>query len=144
MDKLRILRELIKRSRNDFDSYFLGTPLADRARQITEMAVCGDASLRRHGEKLKEMIPDTEQDGSWQCSYALNVGVMIESLIAFQATGRDEHYENAVTSFFDSVDFKVQEELEKTGVDRATEDQIASHPLMMAERAWFDGLTKQE
>lgn len=144
MDKVRIMRELIRRSRNDFDSYYRGTPLADRAYQITEMVVSGDASLGEYGDELDTLIPDTEQDPSWQCSRALSVGVMIESLIAFQASGREEHYENAVASFFDSVEFKVQEELEKMGVDRASEDQIAIHPLMLAERAWFDEMTQQE
>ncbi len=142
MDKVRVIRELIKRKRDDFDSYFIGTPLADRAQMMTELAVSGDVSLRQHIEELNQMIPDTENDGSWKCSYALNTGVMIESLIAFKETGKDEYYDSAIISFFDSVDFKVQEELEKTGVAHATEDQIASHPIMLAERAWFDELTK--
>ena len=143
MHKVRVIRELIRRKRNDFDSYFIGTPLADRAHLMTELAISGDASLRQHSDELSKMIPDTEQDSSLQCSYAMNTGVMIESLIDFQATGKNEYYENAVESFFDSVDFKVQEELERIGVARPTEDQIASHPLMLAELAWFDELTKQ-
>lgn len=144
MDKVRVIRELIKRTRDDFDSYFIGTPLADRALMMTELAISGDASLKQHIEELIQMIPDTEDDGSWQCSYALNTGSMIESLVTFQETGDDKHYESAVASFFDSVDFKVQEELEKIGISHATEDQIESHPIMTAESAWFDELTKRE
>jgi hypothetical protein len=141
MDRVQIIRELIRRTRADFDSYFTGTPLETRAHMITELAILGKAELAKYHQELSEMIPDTESDGSWRCSYALNTGVMIESLLDYQATADNEHYDAAVEVFFDSVDFKVQEDLEKKGIARSTEGQIAAHPLMLAEREWFVKLT---
>lgn len=143
MNKTQIIRELIRRTREDFDSYFSGTPLEDRACLFTELAISGDPTLEQYVGELNEMIPDTEVDGSIQCSYALNTGIMIESLIYFTKTENKEHYESAVEVFFDSVDFKVQDLLERSGITRATENQIATHPLMLEERAWFNSLSSQ-
>lgn len=140
MTPSEIIRELVRRTQNDFVSYFAGTSQADRAALIVAFALSGDARLASLREELDEMIPDTELDGRWECSYALNNGIMIMSLIDYQRTGNDENYNEAVTVFFDSVDFKVQQSLEKEGVPVPTEAQIANHPLFVTERAWFDRL----
>jgi len=142
MNKTQIIRELIRRTRDDFDSYFAGTQIANRARFITELAILGDPDIVQYADELERMIPNTETDGSLACSYALNTGIMIESLLAFMETGQKEHYECAVEVFFDSVDFKVQEALEEAGIAHATERQISSHPLMVNERAWFSNLSE--
>ena len=144
MDKAQVIRELIRRTKDDFVAYFAGTPLAERAALIVELAISGDARLAGMRQELTAMIPDTENDGSWQCSYALNTGVMIESLLEYQATGETTRYDTAVRVFFDSLDFRVQQDMEGKGISRPTEEEIAAHPLFVREQAWFDQLTSPE
>ncbi len=83
------------------------------------------------------MLPDTDDDGSWSASYALNTGVMLLCLITAIRGNAQDSYDEAVQAFFDTVDFKVQELLEQAGVSAPSEAQIAQHPLMQREKAWF-------
>ncbi len=86
------------------------------------------------------MLPDTEDDGRVTASYALNTGAMVLSLIDYINTRDEQHYRDAVTLFFDSVDFKVHEQLESIGVTAPTDEQVDAHPLLSEERRWFQSL----
>ena len=83
------------------------------------------------------MLPDTEDDGRFEASFALNTGAMVLSLLNYVDSGDEAHYRDAVSLFFDTVDFKVHEELGKAGIVTPSEQQIASHPLLVQERRWF-------
>ena len=143
MEHAAIIREMIRHTRQDFLAYFEGTRLSQSAAAIIALAISGDSRLASIRGELETIIPDTNEDGNWQCSYALNTGVMILSLIDFQMTENRKHYENAVEMFFDTIDFKVQEALEKKGNLRPAEDQIRSHPLYIREKAWFDEIVRR-
>ena len=62
------------------------------------------------------------------------------SLIDYINTQDEQHYRDAVTLFFDTVDFKVHEQLEAAGITARTEEQVTTHPLLNEERRWFQSL----
>jgi hypothetical protein len=140
MDHAAVVRKLIERTARDFSSYFEGTPQAAAAERIMSSVVTGARFRSEDRELVESMLPDTEDDGRWEASYALNTGAMVLSLIDFLQTRDEEHYRDAVTLFFDTVDFKVHQELESRGVTAPSEDEIATHPLFVEERAWFAGV----
>jgi len=70
----QVIRELIRRTKNDFLEYFRNVPLAERAAMIVEIALSEGVQLASIRDELESMIPDTEEDGSWESSYALNTG----------------------------------------------------------------------
>ena len=137
MNHAHVIRKLIERTRSDFVSYFEGTPQQTDAKRIIAAAVEGATSLPDERELLESILPDTEDDARLVASYALNTGVMVLSLIDYERTRDEAHYRDAVTVFFDTIDFRVHEELENAGIRAPTEQQIASHPLMASERRWF-------
>ncbi len=143
-NKDRIIRELIKRTRQDFENYYLGKTLESRAGEIVAMALAGNKDICDMKEELESMIPDTNDDGSWECSYALNTGVMILNLIDYLLTEDDAYYDDAVLVFFDSVDFKVQQDFERQGIGRPSEEQILDHEFYQAEKHWFAEMTGLE
>lgn len=137
MDHATVLRELIARTAADFVSYFEDPKLSVAADQIIQAALAGSPSLPGDREMVESMLPDTEDDGRWEASYALNTGAMVLSLIGYLQTRDEKHYRDAVTLFFDTVDFKVHQELESRGITTPSEEEIAAHPLFVEERAWF-------
>jgi len=100
-------------------------------------ALALDPTLVGLDQELEQLLPDTEDDGSWEASYALNTGCMILNLIEAMKGEASRSYNEAVTLFFDSVDFKVQQSLEQSGIEHPTEAQIANHEYMQMERQWF-------
>lgn len=140
MNRATVIRELISRTKKDSVSYFRNAPVAKQADQVVEWVLSGDSRLASIRNEVEAMIPDTDEDGSWECSYALNTGVMILSLIDYEATEADDHYIEAVTKFFDTVDFKVQQELESQGIAHPNKSQIANHPVFLREHEWFNQL----
>ena len=140
MTKTEVIRKLIDRTRDDFISYFKSPPSAERAREIVELAVSGNESLSSCREQVESMVPDTNDDGSWECSYALNTGLMIISLIDYQESPDEAIYLQAVSLFFESVDFKAQQEMERQGILHPSESEITGHLIYASERAWFKEL----
>ncbi|MNZ50335.1 hypothetical protein D3C78_681210 [compost metagenome] len=136
-----VIRALIRRTQHDFLSYFEGTSFSERAAQIVMLAVSGYPGLASLRDELTSLVPDTETDGSWECSYALNAGAIMLSLIDYQIDGDEGHYEEAVTLFFDTIDFKVQQDLEREGIFYPTQEQISSHEYFVREKSWFFKLT---
>ncbi len=136
-DRASIIRKLIERTASDFLSYFEGTPLKSDAERIIAAALGGLSLLPQERDLLERMLPDTENDGRCEASFALNTGAMVLSLIDYVDTRDEAHYQDAVTLFFDTVDFKVLEELENAGIATPSEQQIATHPLFVQERRWF-------
>jgi hypothetical protein len=137
MDKTLIIRKLVEHMGKDFVSYFDGTPQLKTAKLLIELSITGDPNISSKRDEIESIIPDTEDDGNWECSYALNTGGMILSLIDYMFNKDEIKYSEAVALFFDTVDFKVQEDLEKNGVPHPTEEQIRSHPIYVREQAWF-------
>lgn len=140
MGHAQIICEMIQHTKHDFISYFRGTHLSQKAEFITELALSGDDTLASMRSELESIIPDTKTDGSWECSYSLNTGSMILNLIDYQYTENEKHYDDAVTVFFDAVDFKVQQDLERQGISRPTEAQTRNHEVFVLEKAWFHQL----
>lgn len=142
IEREQLIRELIKRTRQDFESYFLGKVLESRACEIVAMALAGNKDIVDVKEELESMIPDTNDDGSWECSYALNTGMMILNLIDYLLTEDEAYYDDAVAVFFDSIDFKVQQDFERQGIGSPSEEQISDHAFYKTEKQWFAGMTE--
>lgn len=140
MRKSLIIQKLIDRTKDDFLSYFVSPPLSDKAESVIQNALSLQGVPVEMTDEIESMIPDTEEDGRWECSYALNTGLMILCLIDYMRVGDEKYYNDTVELFFDSVDFKVQQDLERIGTLRPTEDQICKHNLYMKEKDWFDCL----
>ena len=140
MDKKEIIKKLIEHTKEDFLSYFEDKSIQVKASEILEMALTGNSLLFSKRDELDSIIPDTEDDGSFACSYALNTGIMILNLIDFELTGDDKFYNNTITLFFDTVDFKVHEDLEQKYVTNPTESEIIKHDIFIREKKWFDNL----
>jgi len=140
MTKAAILQALIQRTRDDLVFYFQDAACAARAQELIAWSLSGDQRLAAARDELEAMLPNTEEDGSWESSYALNTGAMILCLIDYQSTQDERHYTEAITLFFDTIDFKVQQLLERQHVYQPAEQQIQSHPFYVAEREWFDNL----
>lgn len=136
MTSAEVVRQLVARTRADFVSYFAGSQHAERAAELVAWAQAGDPRLNNCPAEIDAMLPDTEDDGSWAASYALNAGGIILCLIELSA-GNTAAYEEAVTLYFDTVDFRVQQDLEAAGIKYPTEAQIANHPIMVSENTWF-------
>lgn len=137
MDHAAVIQKLIERTAADFVSYFDGTRSSAAAERIIQAALTDAPSLSDDCELVESMLPDTEDDGRWEASYALNTGAMVLSLMDYLQTRDENHYREAVTLFFDSVDFKVHQQLESRGVTTASEEQVAAHPLFVEEHEWF-------
>lgn len=140
MDRMSIIRSLIARTAADFLSYFAQTPRAGDAQRVIAAAVAGSSAPFDDREVIEAMLPDMEEDGRWEASYALNTGAMVLSLIDYVQTEVEQYYRDAVALFFDTVDFKVHEKLEQAGVETPSDEQIASHPLLTQEQRWFKSL----
>lgn len=139
-EKIEVIRCLIERTQDDFTSYHEQTIHEKIAGQIASYALSLNPMLASLEEPLGQMLPDTEDDGRWQASYALNTGSMILSLIDAMRGNVSAAYEESVILFFDTVDFKVQEMLDEGGIAEPSEEQIANHQLMQRERLWFTKL----
>ena len=82
-------------------------------------------------EKIDAVIPDTEDFGDLEGSFALNAGTAIESCLMFLKDRRDKHIINVASYMYDTIDFIVQEENENI----STEERD-SHPKILEERKW--------
>jgi hypothetical protein len=140
MDRASIIRELIRRNATDFVSYFESTPQEHEAERIIAASIDGSSALSADRAVVEAMLPDTEDDGRPEASYALNTGAMVLSLIDYLKTGDDQHYHDAVTLFFDTVDLRIHEQLERAGIPLPTDEQVVRHPLQTQERRWFQSL----
>lgn len=112
-----------------------------KAEQFIGLALALDPKLIKYEQEIDKMLPNIDDDGRWEASYALNTGAMMLSLIELMRSENKASYKDAVTLFFDTVDFKVQQSLEASGIKKATEEQIAGHDLMIREREWFASIT---
>lgn len=139
MTSAEIVRQLVARTRADFVSYFEGSRRSERAAELAAWAEAGDPRITGCAAEIEAMLPDTDDDGSWAASYALNAGCIMLCLIEVTG-GKAEAYEEAMTLYFDTVDFKVQQELAAAGISHPTEAQIANHPLLASEKTWFRGI----
>jgi len=137
MDHATIIQKLIERTANDFVTYFENTDAFTAADRIIATALTDPLSLQQDRDVVESMLPDTEDDGRWEASYALNTGAMVLALTDYLKTRDEERYRDAVTLFFDTVDFKVHQDLESRGITTPTEDEIATHPRSSEERSWF-------
>ncbi len=142
MGKKDIVQRLIEHTKNDYLSYFSSSSESSISESVVNQALSQQGLSVEMRSKIESMLPDTEDDGSWECSYALNTGIMLLCLIDYDQTGDEKYYKDAVEMFFDTVDFKVQQELETKGILNPTEDQILNHSLYLKEQEWFNGITK--
>jgi|SRR3989339_131154 len=142
MNYLKIIKEIIKHTKHDFISYFKNETLRRKAEKFIELAITGDDDLLLYKNEIELMTPDTNDDGSLECSYALNTSVLLLNLIDFIKTKDVKFYNESVVSFFDTVDFKTQNELEKAGNSRPTEKQISSHDYYIKEKKWFKNIVE--
>jgi len=141
MNKIQAIREIIRQTRKDFENYFRGTDSEEKAKKLIEIALNDTDEIKTFRNEIDSMIPDTEDDGSWECSYALNTGLILLNLIDYLKEPSEKLYDETVSVFFDTVDFKTQQYLEKDGIRHASEEQILNHDFYKGEKKWFDEMT---
>jgi hypothetical protein len=135
-----ILLALVDRKRDDFTSYFVGTSNAEAVAKLVDAVLSDPKKATAERQRIEVLIPNTEDDGSLEASYALNAGVIVTLFADFALTGSETCVEDAKTLFLDSADFRAQEALRVSGVHEPTEDQIREHPIFVRERQWLDGV----
>ena len=142
--KAQIIRALIEQTQSDFVSFYAGTAKAERANELMSWALAADRRLLSCVNDVEAMLPNTEgDDGSGATSYALNAGVMMLCLIDAMSGQADSSYDEAVTAFFDTVDFRACRALEAELNRLPTEEEIASHPFSQQACAWFAEIAHQ-
>jgi hypothetical protein len=114
--------------------------LSTTAPKIIETALRDEEKLVEYRSILEDILPDTNDEGSWECSYALNAGSIILSFCNYLETCDITNIKEAITLYFDTVDFKVQQELEKKGNSRPTEREIANNILYITKKNNIDKL----
>jgi hypothetical protein len=136
-----LLIALVERTREDFTSYFHGTETEELARSLIHAVLADPEKALREKQQIELLLPDTEDDGSLEASYALNAGAIVTLLVNFATTGAAACADNAISLLLDSADFRAQEALEAAGIAEPTEEQIRQHPIFAREQEWNRALT---
>jgi len=82
-------------------------------------------------DELDLVIPNTEDFGSWEGSFALNSGLAILYCLMFLKDRKEKSILNISICMYDTTDFIVQKENEKLSIE-----EQASHPKIVEERNW--------
>ncbi|MBK7668431.1 MAG: DUF416 family protein [Sphingobacteriaceae bacterium] len=97
------------------------------------------SDLKPLTNKIKEVIPDTEDFGDFISSYALNAAASVLELIEYLFDNNKGHIINISGYATDSVDFKLQEN--NPGIP---DKELENHPLLIAELNKQLSLTKSK
>lgn len=71
--------------------------------------VASHFDVKSYLEKLDSIIPDTEDFGDFDGSYALNASAAVNELVIYMADKNPEHIYNISTYMTDTIDFKLSE-----------------------------------
>src|SRR5215467_5768609 len=89
-------------------------------------------------EDILDATPNSEDFGTLEGSFALNVGLVAAEIAGFIADGEDGHIVDATRYAFDSLDFKVRSQLNIRFYDRTVVahayDYVIAHPLITREK----------
>jgi hypothetical protein len=138
MNTRELLIALVERTRADFTCYFAGTPTEEIACGLIDAVLENPENSRREKQQIEFLLPDTEDDGSLEASYALDAGVIATLLVDFATTGSERSAEEAASLLLDSADFRARDALEAEGISDPTEDQIRRHPIFAREKDWLE------
>jgi uncharacterized protein YjaG (DUF416 family) len=86
------------------------------------------ANLDNLIKSVEPVIPDTENFGDWEGSYALNASGSIFELLMYLKDNDYNHIISISTLMTDTIDFKLQQIN-----DKITEDEIDNHPKIIDE-----------
>jgi uncharacterized protein YjaG (DUF416 family) len=86
-------------------------------------------------EKLLDLLPDSEDDGSLAAQFARNAGLVAADIAGLAEDGQNSHVVEAVGYAIESIDAKVSDEMRVFTHTRAIEQAILEHPLMRREGA---------
>ncbi len=84
-------------------------------------------------QKLSAVVPDMDDFGSLQSSFALNAGLAHEHLLEQTESNDNEPAFYALLSCYDTIDFYVQELLDPECKGSVSEKEIENHPVMRKE-----------
>jgi hypothetical protein len=137
---LKICKELFFEYQMFSKTYNWGNPdlLLDGI-NLSEKALSGDLNSSKIKDimpKIDSVTPDMDDFGSELGSYALNASASVYETLEFLIDNDKTHIINIATYYTDTVDFKVQEELE------LTQEEIDKHPLMIKARQFLLTETK--
>lgn len=79
-------------------------------------------------QKIKEIIPDTEEFGEFDGSYALNSSASVLELVEYLVDNNKSHISNISGYSTDTIDFKLQEN--HPGL---SDKELENHPLLIDE-----------
>jgi uncharacterized protein YjaG (DUF416 family) len=85
-------------------------------------------------EKLLDLLPDSEDDGSLAAQFARNAGLVAADIAGLAEDGQNGHVIDAVGYAIETIDAKVSDEMRVFVHNRAIEQAILKHPLMQGER----------
>ena len=143
MESRQLLLALVERTRRDFVSYFADTPNAEVAEQLIDTVLANPKGALRERQQLEFLIPDTEDDGSLEASYALNAGVIVTLFVDFAITGSQTCVDEAATLLLDTAYFKAGAALEASGVPEPTDVQMKEHLIFVREKQWLENLAER-
>jgi uncharacterized protein len=83
--------------------------------------------------RIDAVIPDTEDFGDHDGSYALNASAAVACVLQYVLDKGAKHIRDVATLYYDNIDFKLQE----SGV--LGEDALANHPMMEEARRFLLG-----
>ncbi len=137
---LKICKELFIDCKTFSETYNWGDPdsLLDGI-NLCEKALNGEIDYSKISAlmpKIYSVIPDTDDFGSELGSYALNASASVYETLEFLMDNDKSHIINIATYYTDTVDFKVQEEVE------LTQTEIDKHPWMIKARQFLLKETK--
>lgn len=80
---------------------------------------------------LDQVIPDTDDFGDIEASFALNSSLAVHYLLEYLVDKKNEHILNIANCMYDTVDFRVRE-----ANDGLKNDELDNHPSVVEERKW--------
>lgn len=83
--------------------------------------------------RIDAVIPDSEDFGDFDGSYALNASVAVAYVLQYILDQSVENIKHAATHYYENIDFKLQE----SGI--TGEDELENHPRMEEARRFLLG-----
>jgi uncharacterized protein len=138
---LRFGLEICKRFYADYAAFSLKHHWGDADLLLDAIATC-ERSLNSATDqelvldlrsRIDGVIPDTEDFGDHDGSYALNASAAVANVLQYVLDNNVESIRHVATLYYDNIDFKLQE----SGV--SGDDALASHPMMNEARRFLLG-----
>jgi uncharacterized protein YjaG (DUF416 family) len=135
---LNLAVEVCKRLYFDYERFVSEENWGDKDLLMDAIQVCEQAKSHLVDRSIVEemltkvdvVTPDADEFGNYLGSYALNAATSVYETLQFIIDKDLLHVYNIGTYFTDTVDFKIDENME----EKTNEEQIDEHPMMVEAR----------